>query len=118
MLGTYPNLWIDVAWVVYENDLLTDGKPNADWVALVEKYPTRFMIGSDKVGHFSDYPSEMTKYWLFLDALKPDTAKNIGHDNLLSVLPKSGATLTEEEAASINGNRPAGMELLKQSPGK
>jgi len=90
LVNTYPNLYVDVSWVVYENDLLTkDGQPNADWLALIEAHPERFMIGSDKVGHFKDYPQEILKYYKFLDALKPETAKKLARENLLSVLPKT-----------------------------
>ncbi|CAM5551208.1 hypothetical protein SSTU70S_07098 [Stutzerimonas stutzeri] len=31
-----------------------DGKPDAQWVALVERHPTRFVLGSDVVGHFDN----------------------------------------------------------------
>ncbi len=87
LLKTYPNLWIDLAWVVFENYLAKNGKADATWTALVEDFPDRFMIGSDKVGHFADYPHEMQKYYLFLDALKPETARKLGRDNFISVLP-------------------------------
>src|SRR5207253_2634403 len=105
-------LWVDVSWVVYETNVLQGGKPNPQWVKLIESYPGRFMIGTDKVGHFSDYPPEIFKYYTFLDALKPETAKKLARDNLLSVLPKRTAHLSSEESASING-LPAGTELLK-----
>jgi hypothetical protein len=113
LLRKYPNLYVDVSWVVYETNLLTKDKPNADWVALIEAFPDRFMIGSDKVGHFADYPQEILKYYTFLDALKPETAKKLARENLLSVLPKSPARLTEEEMVSLHGGQPAGTELLK-----
>ena len=40
MLGKYPNLYVDVSWVVYETNLLKQGQPNPDWVALVEAFRT------------------------------------------------------------------------------
>lgn len=114
MLKKHPNLWVDISWVVYENDLLdTAGKPQDKWVALVEEFPDRFMIGTDKVGHFADYPPEITKYYKFLDQLKPETAKKLARENLLSVLPKSGASLTEREADIFNGRVPAEPELIQ-----
>ena len=117
LLAKYPNLDVDVSWVVYETNLLTkDGQPNPDWLALIEAFPDRFMIGSDKVGHFAEYPQEILKYNKFLDALKPATAKKLARENLLSVLPKSPARLTDEESIALHGGRPAGTELLKQSP--
>ena len=88
LVKTYPNVWIDIAWVVYEDYIAKDGKINQAWVDLVEEFPDRFMIGSDKVGKFNNYHLEMQKYYLFLDALKPETAKKVGRDNFLSTLPK------------------------------
>ena len=63
--------------------------------------------------HFADYPQELLKYYKFLDALKPETARKLARENLQSVLPKSAARLTEEESARFNGRLPAGTELLK-----
>ena len=48
LLGKYPNLHVDVSWVVYETYLDKDDQPSADWVKLIEAFPDRFMIGSDK----------------------------------------------------------------------
>lgn len=113
MLSTYPNLFVDVSWVVYETNLLKNAKPDEKWVALVERYPDRFMIGTDKVGHFKEYPQEILKYKAFLDALNPATAKKLARENLLSVLPKRAAHLTEEESVSLNGGLAPEKELLK-----
>jgi hypothetical protein len=107
MLGKYPNLFVDVSWVVYETNLLKQGQPNPDWVALIEAFPDRFMIGSDKVGRFDDYHLEMQKYYKFLGALRPATVKRISGDNMLSVLPMAGARLTPEETAALHSRQPA-----------
>ena|GEM_PF-2353689 len=53
---------------------------------------------SDKVGRFHDYPPVMQRYYVLLDAMKPETAKRIAHDNMLAVLPKQGAVLKTETA--------------------
>ena len=97
MVGTYGNLRVDISWVVYETYLTKGGTPDADWVALIEEFPGRFLIGTDKVGHFGDYPQEIFKYYTFLDALKPETAAKLSRENLLSVLPRTPARLTAEE---------------------
>lgn len=102
MLNKSPNLYMDVSWVVYETDLLKDAQPNPVWVKLVEQFPDRFMIGSDKVGRFANYHQEMQKYYPFLDALTPKTAEKLARTNMLSVLPKGGAKLTKEEEQSLN----------------
>jgi hypothetical protein len=114
LLQKYPNLHVDISWVVFETYLYKDGKPSQDWVNLIEQFPDRFLVGSDKVGHFSDYFKEIQKYYPFLDALKPDTAKKLMRDNFLAILPKQGATLTEEETAAIRGSSmKPGTVLLK-----
>jgi predicted TIM-barrel fold metal-dependent hydrolase len=87
LLGDYRNLWVDLSWVVFENYIAPDGKLQPDWVDLVKAFPDRFMIGSDVVGHYSKYTAEMRKYDLLLDALPEETARRVGHDNFLSVLP-------------------------------
>ncbi|MDB5330324.1 MAG: hypothetical protein JWP03_1475, partial [Phycisphaerales bacterium] len=116
LLRKYPNLSIDVSWVVYDTNLAKEGKPDPNWIALIEALPDRFMIGSDKVGHFADYPHEITRYYAFLDALKPATANKLVRENLLAVLPKSPARLTAEESISLHGRPPAGTELLRPKP--
>lgn len=88
MLTTYPNVYIDVSWVVYESDLAPEGKPSQQWIDLIEAFPKRFMIGSDKVGKFGDYPTEIRKFDPLLARLKPETARGLAHDNFLSVLPR------------------------------
>ena len=88
LLAAYPNLYVDLSWVVFETYLTSNNQPVGDWVSLIEAYPTRFMIGSDKVGKFDNYHEEMQKYYVLLDALKPDTARKVAHDNFLAVLPR------------------------------
>jgi len=87
MLKTYPNLWIDLSWVVYPNYVAPEGKPDEKWIALVEEFPDKFMIGTDAVGHFSKYKKTISSYYIFLDALSPKTAKLVARDNFLSILP-------------------------------
>ncbi len=88
MLKTYPNLWIDLSWVVYPMDIVPNNIPDKDWIALVEEFPDRFMIGTDSIGHFSDYHKNIMSYYVFLDALSPRTARLVARDNFLSILPK------------------------------
>lgn len=88
ILKTYPNVWIDIAWVVFEDYITKNGKPLKEWIDLIEEFPTRFMIGSDKVGKFHNYAPEIQKYYVLLDELKPETAKKTARDNFLSTLPK------------------------------
>ena len=60
-----------------------------DLAAIIERYPDRFTIGTDKVGHWTDYPHEIGKYYMLIDKLKPETAKKLCRENALAVLGKS-----------------------------
>lgn len=93
LLSKNKNLYIDISWVVYDYYFLDkfptnfyDGDSLDDWVKLLEKYPDRFLVGTDKVGHFATYPAEIFKYYKLLDKLKPKTAEMICKNNLLSLI--------------------------------
>ncbi|MCR5108405.1 MAG: amidohydrolase family protein [Lachnospiraceae bacterium] len=93
LLSKNKNLWIDISWLVYDYyfldafpDNFYDGDSLNDWVKLLEKYPDRFLLGTDKVGHWATYPAEVIKYYKLLDKLKPETAKLLCKDNLLSLI--------------------------------
>lgn len=87
MLRTYPNLWADLSWVVFEEYICPDGVPSPDWVAMLNEFPDRFIIGSDKVAKFDNLEDEIWKYNVLLDALEPATASKIAHENFIDILP-------------------------------
>lgn len=90
LLDKYPNLYIDLSWTMLEPYLLdSKGKPDADWVALVERHPRRFMLGSDVVGRFDSLGEGMRAFKPFLDALPAETAQRLARDNFLAILPVS-----------------------------
>lgn len=89
LLDAYPNLYIDLSWSVLEPYLLDGkGKPVAEWLALVERFPERFMLGSDVVGRFGSLGEQMHGFDPFLDALPEAVARKVARDNFLAVLPK------------------------------
>ena len=95
LLSEHENLWIDISWLVYDYYFLdrfpnnyVDGNSIDDWVAIIEKYPDRFLLGTDKVGHWETYPEEVVKYYALLDRLNPVTAKNLCHDNVLGLVKR------------------------------
>jgi hypothetical protein len=95
LLANNPNLWVDISWLVYDYYFLDefpsnyfDGDTLQDWVNLIEKYPDRFMIGTDKVGHWSTYPAEVVKYYKLLDRLSESTCNKICRENILSLVKK------------------------------
>ena len=93
LLHDNPNLWVDISWIVYDDYILGKNIDAAaaddlldSWAILIEHYPDRFMIGSDKVGHWADYPHEILKYYKLLDRLKPETVEKICRKNILSLV--------------------------------
>ncbi|MGA2182676.1 MAG: amidohydrolase family protein [Bryobacteraceae bacterium] len=92
MLGQYPNLTVDLSWVIFEQEIAPGGVLDRRWVTLLEEYPGRFVIGSDSVGFFDQYKPTLQRYYLLLDALKPETARKVAHDNFLALLPARRTT--------------------------
>ncbi len=62
--------------------------PRKEWLALVEKYPERFMLGSDVVGRFGSLGEQMHGFKPFLDALPESVAHKVALENFLAVLPR------------------------------
>jgi len=89
LLGDYSNLYIDLSWTMLRPYLLDEqGNPDPKWVALVEQYPDRFVIGSDVVGRFDSLAPGMQAFEPFLDALPESVAQGVARDNFLALLPR------------------------------
>lgn len=88
LLKSYPNLYYDISWVVFEQIIAPGGKPAPEWVAIFEEFPDRFMVGTDKIGGFSDYVSTIRKYDILFNALTPETAKKLASENMFNLLPE------------------------------
>jgi hypothetical protein len=96
LLHDNSNLYVDISWLFFENyvrgDLLKGVEDNGIfvdmWATLIEKYPDRFMIGSDVTGHWANYPKEISKYYLLLNRLTPETAENLCRKNVLSLIKR------------------------------
>eukprot|EP00931_Biecheleriopsis_adriatica_P038239 TRINITY_DN21923_c0_g1_i2.p1 TRINITY_DN21923_c0_g1~~TRINITY_DN21923_c0_g1_i2.p1 ORF type:complete len:822 (-),score=171.45 TRINITY_DN21923_c0_g1_i2:68-2167(-) len=89
LVATYPNLHIDMSWVVWE-EVVCDpqtGKPKQAWIDAFSTHPTRFSIGSDQVGQFISpaganiLRGEIEKYWALADVLSAETAAMILRGN-------------------------------------
>ncbi|SIQ69496.1 Amidohydrolase [Pseudomonas flexibilis] len=92
LLEDYPNLYIDLSWTVLRPYLLdAKGRPDPRWVELVERYPERFMLGSDVVGSFGSLGELIHDFRPFLDALPAPVARRVARDNFLAILPARGS---------------------------
>jgi hypothetical protein len=105
LLEKNENLHIDLSWIVFENYIAPDPKkgPSKCWLDLISSFPTRFIIGSDNIGHFDEkgltcgeveqdprlrkYAFNIRKYYILLEKLSPETALLVGRDNFLNLLP-------------------------------
>lgn len=88
MLSTNPNLYYDISWIVFDDYIAHDDKSLSDWTKLIEKYPDRFIIGSDKVGHWDTYPNEILKYKSLINLLSTQTAEKLCSGNILKLIKK------------------------------
>ncbi|MBT7734897.1 MAG: hypothetical protein HN707_08305 [Verrucomicrobia bacterium] len=82
----HENLYLDLSWVVLGAYVY---KTLDEWVALIQKYPDNFLIGSDSVGKYSGIPMELKKYQALLSALPAETRSKVAYKNLASILNKS-----------------------------
>ena len=92
VLAAHQNhVFIDLSWVVYPNYILK----NLDgWAALISKYPDNFMIGSDAVGRFGDYPDQIRIYDALFDALNdPELVEKLASRNFLRIMRRDGVVL-------------------------
>lgn len=81
MLATYPQLWGELS---YRSGITEGGgKLTPEWRALFERYPDRFLVGSDTwiSERWASYGDIMATYRAWLAQLPPDVAKQIAHGN-------------------------------------
>ncbi|WP_246658088.1 amidohydrolase family protein [Afipia massiliensis] len=81
MLATYPQLWGELS---YRGGITgAGGQLTPEWRAMFEKYPDRFLLGSDTwiSERWSSYGAIMAEYRGWLKQLPPAVAKQIAHGN-------------------------------------
>ncbi len=82
---------IDLSWVVYPDYILKDLD---GWSGLIRKYPENFVLGSDAVGRFGDYPDQIRIYDPLFDALgDPDLVERLATRNFLRIMRNDGIKL-------------------------
>jgi len=82
---------IDLSWVVFPSYILQDLD---GWSALIRRYPDNFVIGSDAVGRFGDYPDQIRIYDVLFDALGDlDLIEKLASRNFLRIMPDNGVSL-------------------------
>jgi hypothetical protein len=85
MLAKYPKLWGELS---YRGGIVDgSGKLTPEWRALFERYPDRFLLGSDTwvPERWASYGEIMAGYRGWLAQLSPAVAKQIAHGNARSL---------------------------------
>ncbi len=85
MLDTHPNVWVELA---LRSDVAPEGRLDPRWRSLFERYPDRFMIGTDTwiPSQWTRLPSLMSDVRVWLRQLPPELAQAIAHTNAERVL--------------------------------
>jgi Amidohydrolase len=81
LLKKYPQLWGELS---YRHDVANEnGKLDSGWKALFEKYPDRFLLGSDTWVNqrWQTYPDIMAQYRRWLGYLPPAVAERVAWKN-------------------------------------
>ncbi len=83
-LNKYPNLWCELS---YRYDVTQEGMIKPSWKKLFEKYPGRFVVGSDTWinDRWGQYLEIMDGYRHWLAQLSRDTAEKIAWRNAESL---------------------------------
>jgi len=126
MLDKFPNLHVDISWVVLEDEIMdpTDcTKPKSEWVQLIEKFSDRVLVGSDVVAAYEKLKDTLFRYAFLVGALKESTAHKIMRGNAERLffprdVPTNLETLTKRAiSVTLSDGTPAtflwGREALK-----
>jgi hypothetical protein len=99
------HVYIDLSWVVLDNYIKDDLDA---WRALIERHPTRFMIGSDVVGGAGSAREKLRQYEPLLAKLEPDTRALVARDNFRNLMQRMAAL---RRTAKLNGDDGDGIAL-------
>ncbi|WP_196888936.1 amidohydrolase family protein [Aureivirga sp. CE67] len=83
LLNEYPNLFIDISWVLFDEHIKMDMD---NWVSFIEEFPDRFSLGSDNVANTKTYVKDVSKYQPLLKRLKPKTRELVSKGNIERIL--------------------------------
>ena len=81
MLNQYKNLTVDISWIVYDEIICERSKPKKEWITLIEKYPSRFMVGSDCCGKFEHLGKNISRYNKLFEILSKKTREMVASKN-------------------------------------
>ena len=77
LLTRFPNVCVDISWVIFDVAICPNGEPNQQWLDLAEKWSSRICLGSDLVNAFEHLGPTLERYDPFLDRLSEEARANI-----------------------------------------
>jgi hypothetical protein len=77
LLDQYPQLYVDISWIIFDEIICPARRPDPKWVALIEQYSDRACLGSDLVTRFERLGIELSRYDVFLDELSDHARANV-----------------------------------------
>ena len=90
LLAQNRNLYVDISWLAYDYYFLSESpdgfrdRVSMDgWAQVVERWPDRFIMGTDVVGRWASYGAEVEKYRPLVDDLSHGTACALMGGNIL-----------------------------------
>ena len=81
LLDRFPNLQVDISWVVYDDVICEALEPKRHWLETIERHADRFCLGSDLCGHFEHLGRTMARYNGLLRALSPRARRLVASRN-------------------------------------
>jgi Amidohydrolase len=105
MLEANPKLHIDISWSRAATQVIAD-ENRQDWVNLIERFPDRFLMGSDSVGGVSvdAWTGTFKTYEPLLQELSPQAREKLLHGNYESVISGSREQVREFERRVLNAD--------------
>ncbi|MEH6650636.1 MAG: amidohydrolase family protein [Motiliproteus sp.] len=87
LLQHHPNLSIGLSWTLLSHYATVDGQASKPWLALIERHPDRFVLGSDLVGRFGSLEKTLKPARELLRQLDDPAAQAVASGNALRLFP-------------------------------
>jgi hypothetical protein len=82
LLAAHPGLHVDLSWAVADH-VVPDGDPDPAWARLIDRYPDRFVLGSDVFGRPDELGAALARFSPLLDVLPPPAREAVAGGNAM-----------------------------------
>lgn len=77
LLEQYPHVVVDYSWIIFDEIICPERRPQEAWLELTERFSERICLGSDLVTRFERLGPELQRYDVFLDELSEQARANV-----------------------------------------